>query len=214
VAGGETRYAPGADLSRQPKVRDFHNVALHEAVFGLDVPARLVRGKNAAVCGERPRAACARPHRAGHLPSPPFSPQPPHPRAPSAPVEKPVLVHKGEALEDLEHHAAHRGLGQRPVARLAHLVEVAVQVLKHEEQLVILPDHLLQLHDAGVAQLAQRAHLAQGHALLPRVELLLHALDGHHLARLPVDGAVHRAVGPIAENLGDFVALHGVSEAW
>jgi UDP-N-acetyl-D-mannosaminuronic acid transferase (WecB/TagA/CpsF family) len=55
----------------------------------------------------------------------------------------------------------------------------AHQVLKHEEQLVVLADDLLELDHVGVVELAQALHLAQVHALLPGVELALHLLDGH-----------------------------------
>ena len=53
------------------------------------------------------------------------------------------------------------------------------QKLKYKEQLVVLPDDLLQLDDAGVAELAQRLDLPQRHALLPRVKLAFHLLDRH-----------------------------------
>jgi len=123
-------------------------------------------------------------------------------------VEKAVLVHEGEALEDLEHDGAHARLGQVPLARLAHLVQVALQELKHKVQLVVLADDLLELDDVGVVELAQAAHLAQRNALLPAVELFLHVLDGHHLPSLPVHALVHGAIGAVAQQLGHLVALH------
>ncbi len=55
----------------------------------------------------------------------------------------------------------------------------------------------------------RRSHLAQRQALVPAVELALHALDGHHLPRLPVGSLEHAAVGAVAQLRGDAVALHG-----
>ena len=43
----------------------------------------------------------------------------------------------------------------RPASHRAH------HVLEDEEELVVLTDHLLELHDARVVQLAQAAHLRQ-----------------------------------------------------
>lgn len=51
------------------------------------------------------------------------------------------------------------------------------QVLKDKEQLIILPDHLLQLDHTGVVQLAERLDFPQGHTFLPTEELALHFLD-------------------------------------
>lgn len=94
--------------------------------------------------------------------------------------------------------------GNAQCSRRAHLVQVALHVFKDEEQLIVFPDHLLQLDDARMVQLLERLpptrptspaprqlalrpapharppaylHLPQLHALLPRVELLLHLLD-------------------------------------
>lgn len=58
-------------------------------------------------------------------------------------------------------------------------------------------------------RLSHATHLAQRQALVPAVELALHALDGHHLARLPVGGLEHAAVCAVAQLRGDAVALHG-----
>ena len=82
-------------------------------------------------------------------------------------VKEAVLVDVGQALQDLEHPVADLVLGQQPVAVLDHLVQVAFQVFEDKEELVVLPDHLLQLYDARVAQAAERLDLPQCHALVP-----------------------------------------------
>ena len=71
-------------------------------------------------------------------------------------VEKRVGVHVVQALQDLEHKVPHLGLGQQLLPLLGHLIQVPVQKLKHKVQLVVLPDHLLQLHNVWVVQLFQR----------------------------------------------------------
>ena len=123
-------------------------------------------------------------------------------------MKEPVLVHKGEALEDLVHDGAHAGLGQVALPRLAHFIEVALQKLKHKVQLVILSDYLLELDNVGVVELAQAPHLAQGNALLPAVKLLLHVFDCHNLPRLTVHALVHRPIRAIPQHLGDLVPVH------
>ena len=61
--------------------------------------------------------------------------------------------------------------------------------------------HLLELHHVRVVQLPQRFDLPQRHALLPRVELAFHLLDGDDLVALPVSRLPHAPVGPISELL-------------
>ena len=79
-------------------------------------------------------------------------------------------------LEQLVAEVAHLRLLEEGVALLAELVEVLLEELEDEVEHVVLADHLLELDDVRVRQLAQRLHLAQLHALLPRIELLLHFL--------------------------------------
>lgn len=94
-----------------------------------------------------------------------------------------MLVHVGEALQDLVEPVADARLWQQLVAVLHHLVQIAVEVLKDKVELVVLADDLFELDDGGVRELAQRGHLAQRHALLPAVEFALHLLDRHLRAR-------------------------------
>eukprot|EP00967_Tisochrysis_lutea_P053031 scaffold65805_cov31-Tisochrysis_lutea.AAC.3 len=103
------------------------------------------------------------------------------------PVEEAVLVHVGERLQHLIAHVAHLGLGKVLLAVLAELVEIHVKELEDEVEYVVLADDLLELDDVGVAHLAEALHLAQLHALLPRVKLLLHALDRDNLAARLID---------------------------
>mmetsp|Transcript_124915 Transcript_124915/g.303364 ORF Transcript_124915/g.303364 Transcript_124915/m.303364 type:complete len:290 (-) Transcript_124915:69-938(-) len=128
-------------------------------------------------------------------------------------VEEPVLVHEGQALEDLEHDVADLRLREVLLACLHQLVQVLLHVLEHEEELVILTDHFLELDNVGVVELLEALDLAQLHALFPRVELLLHLLDGHHLPRGAVDGLEDGPVGAVPELHRDFVAVHGGSAA-
>ena len=52
-------------------------------------------------------------------------------------------------------------------------------VLKDEEDLVALTNHLLELHDGRMLQLPQGQHLPQPQRLVPAEELALHLLDSH-----------------------------------
>ena len=67
---------------------------------------------------------------------------------------------------------------------------------------------LFKLHDIRVRHLSERLDLAQLHALFPRVELLLHALDRDDLAARAVDGLVHAAIRAVAERLDGLVPVH------
>jgi hypothetical protein len=62
-------------------------------------------------------------------------------------VEEAVLVHEGHALEDLVHDVADLRLREVLVSVLHELVEIAVHVFEHEEQLIVLADHFLELHN-------------------------------------------------------------------
>lgn len=79
---------------------------------------------------------------------------------------------KENPMPPYEHTAVTRGAGAdvRVVihAHVLHeLEEVSFHELEHEKKLVVLPDDFLQLHDVGVAQLFQRLHLSELHALFP-----------------------------------------------
>ena len=69
---------------------------------------------------------------------------------------------------------ANIGVGTRGAdvrVRIAHVLheleEVSFHELEHKKKLVVLSDDFLQLDDVGVAQLFQRLHLSELHALLP-----------------------------------------------
>jgi len=57
-------------------------------------------------------------------------------------VKEPVLVHVREPRNDLEHDVLDALVGQKLLAVLGHLVHVLLEELEHEEQLVVLADHL------------------------------------------------------------------------
>lgn len=60
---------------------------------------------------------------------------------------------------------------------LLHLVDVAIEILKYKVELVIFFDELQQLHNVGMMQFAQNAHLIEGSALIPISVLLLHLFN-------------------------------------
>lgn len=61
-----------------------------------------------------------------------------------------VLVHKGQALEDLKGHVADLVLRYGPGSALHQLVHVGLHVLENHKQLVVFPHHLLELDNIGV----------------------------------------------------------------
>ena len=124
------------------------------------------------------------------------------------PVEEAVFVHVGEALEYLVHEVADFVLRHGPLEVLGVLVQIAFHVFEHKEELVVFTNDLFQFDDVRVVELLQRLHLSQLHALLPRVKLLLHALDGGDLARLPVDGAQDGPIRTITKLFGHLVPIH------
>ena len=73
--------------------------------------------------------------------------------------------------------------GKRSVASLRKLVEVTLEMFKHEEEFIVFPNNFLELDDVRVVQLAEGLHFAEVHALLPAVELALHLLDGDTLEK-------------------------------
>lgn len=70
-------------------------------------------------------------------------------------MEKSVLVHEREALEDLVHDVADSAFGKVLFPLLHQLVQVLFHEFKHEEQLVILTNDFLEFDDVGVVHLAQ-----------------------------------------------------------
>ena len=75
-------------------------------------------------------------------------------------------------------------------------------------QLVVFANHLFQLDDVGMVQLAQGLHLTKGDGLFPAVKLAFHLLDSHHLVRLPVRRFPHAAVRAVPELSSHFVSIH------
>ena len=133
-------------------------------------------------------------------------------------VEVPALVEVGERLEHLVHDGAHLGVGHHRGLRVQRRVrlgrandaeKVAVHKLKHKEQLVALPKHLLQLDNVRVGvELAEGLHLWEFDAFVPTIVLLLHPLDGDGLAGLFVDSAGDCAVRAVTNLLLNFVLVH------
>ena len=139
------------------------------------------------------------------------------------PVEVPMLVQIRDGLQNLIYPTSHAALGEVLVPVLDLLVQVLRHVLEHEVQLIVFPNHLrqvdasakgrgwekrhrdgthlLELHYVRVIELPERFDLTQSHALLPRVKLALHLLDGNDLVALPVGRLPHTPVRSISELL-------------
>lgn len=66
-----------------------------------------------------------------------------------------MLVHVCHSLEYLEQPVPDSALWKGFVSVLHCLVQIAVEELEHEVQLVIFPNHLLQLDYTGMIQLPQ-----------------------------------------------------------
>ena len=73
----------------------------------------------------------------------------------------PQFMQISDGVQNLIDPVLHAGLGEVPIAVLYLLIQVLLHVLKHEVQLVVLLDDLLQLHGVGVVQLAQGLHLSK-----------------------------------------------------
>ena len=134
-----------------------------------------------------------------------------------------MLVQICDGLQNLIYPTPHAALGEVLVPVLDLLVQVLRHVLEHEVQLIVFPNHLrqvdasakrrgwekrhrdgthlLELHYVRVVQLPERFDLTQSHALLPRIKVALHLLDGNDLVALPVGRLPHTPVGPISELL-------------
>ncbi len=65
------------------------------------------------------------------------------------------------------------------------------QVLKHKEELIVFPDHFLQLDHTGVVQLTEGLDLSQRHAFFPAEELAFHFFDGHLYCQRGSNFALH-----------------------
>ena len=103
-------------------------------------------------------------------------------------MKEAMLVHVGQTKHRLEHYAFNLLLGELLRAVLHQLVDVLLHVLKDKVKIVVYTDHFLKFDDLRMVKLAKRLDLSEGHALLPRVELLFHFLDGYLLFALNVDG--------------------------
>lgn len=73
----------------------------------------------------------------------------------------------------LIHHAS--------LVTLHDLIEVLLHELEHEVEIIVDPNHLLQLDDVLMMELPQRFHFSEVHALVPREEFLLDDLNCNHL---------------------------------
>ena len=124
------------------------------------------------------------------------------------PVKEAVLVHVGESKYGLVHDGLDLGFVEALLLVLHQLVDILLHVFKHEVEVVVDPDHLLELDDLLVVEFAEGLDLAEGHALLPRVELLLHLLDGYLLLGRYVDSFDDRAVSAITQRLRDLILIH------
>lgn len=71
-------------------------------------------------------------------------------------MEKAVLVHERQTLEDLHDNVLYDGLSEWLLAVLDQLVEILFHVLEHKVQSVVFADDFLQLDEVCMAQLLQR----------------------------------------------------------
>ena len=66
-----------------------------------------------------------------------------------------LLVHVGQALQDLVGYIPNCGLREELGPMLDHVIQVLFHVLKDEEELVSLPTDLTQTHNVRMLQLLQ-----------------------------------------------------------
>ena len=67
-----------------------------------------------------------------------------------------MFVHVSQSAENLKHDVSNPSIGQEFLAIFGHLINVLFEEFKHEEELVVLPNHFAQLHDVRVVQLERR----------------------------------------------------------
>lgn len=78
------------------------------------------------------------------------------------------------------------------------MVNILLHVLEDEVEVVVDANDFFEFDDLAVIQFAERLYFSEGHALLPRVKLLLHFLDCNLLFRLDVYSFDDRPVSAIA----------------
>ena len=103
-------------------------------------------------------------------------------------MEEAVPVHVRQTKHSLEHDAFDLLLRELLCSIFHQLVDVLLHVLKDEIQVVIHTNHFFELDDLWMVQFSKRLDLSKGHALLPRVELLLHLFDSYLFSALSVHG--------------------------
>lgn len=102
-------------------------------------------------------------------------------------MEKTLLVHVVQGLACLEHDVTDLSFWKGSTTSPFHeFVNVALHVLEHHMKNIVLSYYLLQLDNIGMVQLPQGFDLAEFHALVPSVNLLLHLFYCHHLAAILV----------------------------
>jgi len=99
-------------------------------------------------------------------------------------VEEAVAVHVGKAAKYLEYDILYDVLREQVVALLHQLVQVLVHELEDHVKVVVLSDDFFEADNVRMADFLEGFDLAQTHALLPRVVLLLHLLDGDLFPRV------------------------------
>ena len=123
-------------------------------------------------------------------------------------MEKSVLVHVCQSQHCLVHDASDLLFGESLAAVFHELIDVLLHEFEDEVKIIVDTNDLFELNDLGVVKLAQRLYFPKGHALLPRVKLLLHLLDGNFFLRLDVYGLDHTAICAVAERLQNLVPFH------
>lgn len=125
------------------------------------------------------------------------------------PVEISLPVHVSKGLQGLEGNVPDLKVRQLALL-LQHLKDIAVQILEDEVELIILLDKFKELDNVRVVQFGENADFVEADALVPISVLLLHALDGHELACLLVDGLHDRAERAVSQLAAQFIFLHSI----
>ena len=97
-----------------------------------------------------------------------------------------MFVHVGQPRAGLVDQSFDSGLGQSAALVLdafVHLEHVLVCVLEDQEELVVLPQGLLQFDDVLVVQLPERLDLSEADAFVPARVFPFELFYGHKLLR-------------------------------
>ena len=124
-------------------------------------------------------------------------------------VQHAVVVAERNSLQQVPHQRVDRRRVQPAPAKVHKLLQVLVQKLKHQRQLPLRVDHVVQPHNVRVHQLLQQRDLPDRRARHPLVNAVQpDPLQRHNLPRLPVLRLVHHPVRPLTHLLQLRVLVH------